>query len=447
MTVSPSIAPVTSAVPLADVQGLVLRGYGMNALRLFVLRVERAAEARRVLAELPITSATPWERKPDSCVNVAFTFAGLRALDLSPQTLASFPEEFRHGAAARATIVGDTGANAPEHWRTAFTSPDGHVLVTVFARHAAEREERSAALRRHWHGALREIAVQDGDMLPGKVAHFGYRDGFSQPAVEGGLPDPIPEPVPPAPTGEFLLGYQSQFSDFTYPVPQPSEFGLNGSFLAVRLLEQDCTAFESFLTEASQQHGIDRELLAAKLIGRWRNGVPLELSPENDHPTPEIAPERLNAYDYAKDPYGYRCPMGSHMRRNHPRALRIAGGGASNHRIMRRGLPYGPLYDPAHPNDGIERGLLGLFIAVNLKDQFEFLMSEWVNGTTFAAGLNGSKDPVLGNNADGSGTFTIPVQGGKPITISGFSSFVRTRGAAYGFLPSISALRSLATFP
>ena len=128
------------------------------------------------------------------------------------------------------------------------------------------------------------------------------------------------------------------------------------------------------------------------------------------------------------------------MRRNNPRNSPIAGGSGLNHRIVRRGLPYGPPFDAAHPDDGIERGLVGLFIGVSLKDQFEFLMSEWVNGSVFAAGLAGSKDPLLGDNSGGTGKFVIPVEGKKPIIVSGFSRLVTTRGGAYAFLPSLSAL-------
>jgi deferrochelatase/peroxidase EfeB len=287
---------------------------------------------------------------------------------------------------------------------------------------------------------MSEVSCHDAGTLPGNVAHFGYRDGFSQPTIEGGLPNPLRDVLPPGPAGEFLLGYPSQFSQFTYPIPQPPELGMNGSFLALRILAQDCAAFDKLLREAPQKFGISGEKLAAKMAGRWRNGVPLAFSPETDTPDAAIPLEQLNAYDYADDLKGYRCPVGAHMRRNNPRNSPIAGAGGLNHRIVRRGLPYGPIFDPAQPEDGIERGLLGLFIGVSLKDQFEFLMSEWINGSVFAAGLGGTKDPLLGDNSAGTGKFIIPVKGASPIIVSGFSRLVWTRGAAYAFLPSLTAL-------
>jgi deferrochelatase/peroxidase EfeB len=434
-------------VPLSDVQGLILRSYGMDALRLFVLRVDQPAEARRALGKLNIASGAPWDQKPEACVNLAVTFGGLQALGLPQASLASFPEDFQQGPVPRAAIVGDTGDSAPANWQDSFAGPDVHLLVLLFAQTAAIRQAQSVVLRSLWAGAMSEVATKDADMLPGTVAHFGYRDGFSQPTIAGGLPNPVPETVPAAPPGEFLLGYPSQFTGFSYPVPQPAEIGANGSFLALRILAQDCKAFDELLRDAPQKFGIDGEKLAAKMVGRWRNGVPLELSPDSSTPSPDIPLEQWNQYDYTADPRGYRCPIGAHMRRNNPRNSPIAGGGGLNHRIVRRGLPYGPLYDPAHPDDGIERGLLGLFIVVSLKDQFEFLMSEWVNGSIFAPGLSGTKDPILGDNSNGSGRFSIPVAGAKPIVVSGFSRLVRTRGAAYGFLPSLSAIQYISRLP
>jgi Dyp-type peroxidase family len=426
---------------LDEIQGLILRSYGMDALRLFVLRVTHPWNASRAIGKIPVMHATLWDEKPDSCVNVAITHAGLAALGLPQTTLDSFPDEFKAGASARAAIVGDTGDSAPQNWTRGLGDPGVHVLVLIFAQDAQKREARTAQLRAIWANSMSEVSIQDADMLPGSVAHFGYRDGFSQPSIDGGLPGPVRDVLPPAPAGEFVLGYPSQFTDYSYPVPQPPELGLNGSFLALRILEQDCAAFDRLLKEAPAKFGISGETLAAKMVGRWRNGVPLHSSPDSDSPDAPVPLEEMNSYDYLDDARGFRCPVGAHMRRNNPRNSPIAGGSGLTHRIVRRGLPYGPPFDPTHPDDGIERGLLGLFIVASLKDQFEFLMSEWVNGSLFAAGLSGTKDPLLGDNSGGTGRFLIPVQGSKPIVVSGFSRLVTTRGAAYGFLPSLTALQ------
>lgn len=447
-------------LPLDVIQGFVMRTYAMPALRVFVLAVDNRAAAGRALRTLidgsppvpRITTASTWTVKPDVCVNIGLTHPGLAALGLPQETLGSFPQEFVEGAVARAERVGDVGDSAPEHWKGELAATRVHALVFVFAQTEDAIDRASASIRTlvATDDAFSVISEHDARGLPGNVAHFGYRDGFSQPAIAGGLPTPLPDVLPQAPPGAFLLGYPSQWESFTYPVPQPEVLGRNGSFVAFRILAQDCAAFEAFLTQTADATGLDRELIAAKLCGRWRNGVPLALSPES--PDTSIPLEQYNAFDYAAnpavpdvvpDPRGDRCPIGSHVRRMNPRNSVVAGNGGLKRRIVRRGLPYGPPFDPAHPDDGIERGLLGLFIGVSLKDQFEFLMGDWANKGLFAPGLHGTKDPILGDNTAADATFPLRIKG-KATELTGLSRFVTCRGAAYAFLPSLDALRYLA---
>ncbi len=78
---------------------------------------------------------------PDSrWVTVAFTWNGLRALGVDEASLATFPEEFRQGMAARAEIVGATGRNHPDNWVGELASPALHAIGVLFARDVAERE-------------------------------------------------------------------------------------------------------------------------------------------------------------------------------------------------------------------------------------------------------------------------------------------------------------------
>ena len=448
-------------LPLADIQGFILRTYAMPALRVIALKVEQRAAAGELVGaiagadrSLPqITSAAVWTVKPEVAVNIGFTHAGLRALGLPDETTQTLPEEFVDGAVNRAARVGDTADSAPERWLGRFGTQEVHVLLFVFAQtepalfSACERLAAAFVA----NGAFTELSVHDGRGLPGNVAHFGYRDGFAQPTIDGGLPAPLPDVLPTVPAGAFLFGYPSQWADFSYPVPQPDAFGRNGSFLAFRILSQDCAAFERFLTDAAAQTGLDRELIAAKLCGRWRNGVPLALSP--DTPDAAMPIEQYNSFDYKpsdsvpdafNDSRGVRCPIGSHVRRMNPRSSVVAGSGGLKRRIVRRGLPYGPPFDPNNPDDGVDRGLIGLFIGVSLKDQFEFLMSDWANKGQFAPGLRGTRDPVLGDNSESDARFLLPTDSGV-MQLSGLSRFVTTRAGVYCFLPSITSLRYLAS--
>lgn len=448
-------------LPLEDIQGFVLRTYAMPALRAFALKVERPAAASRVLAALAdgtaslprITTAVTWTTKPDVCVNVGFTHAGLAALGIDTNGLASFPDEFVQGPVQRAERVGDVGDSAPEHWKGRLADSDVHALVFVFAQTEDAITATTTALRAQFSDgpAFSEVSMHDARRLPGDVAHFGYRDGFAQPSVQGGPPPMLPDVLPQAPSGEFVLGYPSQWTDFSYAVPQPETLGKNGSFVAFRVLAQDCAAFERFLIQASADTGLDRELIAAKLCGRWRNGVPLALSPTT--PDANLPIEKYNSFDYASnpavpdavvDPRGDRCPIGSHIRRMNPRNSTVAGNGGLKRRIVRRGLPYGPPYDPNNPDDGIERGLLGLFIGASIKDQFEFLMGDWANKGLFAPGLQGTKDPVLGDNSSSDAKFLMRVDGHN-VELAGLSRFVTCRGGVYAFLPSVTGLRHLAS--
>ncbi|MGH3539818.1 MAG: Dyp-type peroxidase [Pseudonocardiaceae bacterium] len=442
------------AVELADVQGFILRGYTMPVARYLGLSVREPTGAGAFLGTLvdsdpavpSITTAQPWEAKPDYCVNLGITFTGLAALGVPRASLASFPVEYREGAVQRATSVGDVGTSAPDQWLPWLVDPTLHLLLILSAQSADALDAATKRLEQAWSASCVELGRHDGAALPGDAAHFGYRDGLSQPTIDGvplaGLPDHLPR----APVGEFLLGYPSQFDRFSYPVPEPPELGVNGSFAAFRVLEQDVDAFAEFVAQQASATGLSEDLIEAKLCGRWRNGTPLVLSPDTDTPEPPIPPEALNDFDYtgeAADEWGYRCPIGSHIRRMNPRGQRVAGDGGHLHRIVRRGIAYGPAYDPAHSPDGQARGLLGLFIGVSLRDQFEFLMTQWANDGIFTAGLGRTNDPLIGAQGNGAGTFSIPQSGGS-VVLHGLTRFVTTRGGAYCFLPSISAIRCLA---
>ena len=90
---------------------------------------------------------------------------------------------------------------------------------------------------------------------------------------------------------------------------------------------------------------------------------------------------RVRECRWSGDPKGIHCPVGAHIRRVNPRGQPIAGqgvpGGSNNsHRLIRRGLPYGPTYDPGKPYEGVERGMLFQFINANIENQYEFVLRQ-----------------------------------------------------------------------
>ena len=462
-----------------DIQGTILRGYRVDLGRHFVLRVDDAAGARSFLgslvngtSEVPqVTTAARWEAKPDCFLNVGITFAGLAALGVPEASLSTFPAAFQRGATApqTAALVGDTGDSDPQHWIGGLS--DGasvHIILSLWVpKSAGTLDALTASLRTTFEGAATELSVHDVKALPDDGVHFGYRDSIAQPTITGAPPRkrPLPDCQPESPAGEFLLGHPNQNGGAIYRV-QPEALSTNSSYAAFRILEQDVVGFDAFLTAGAATLGIDRELVAAKVCGRWRNGVPLVLSPDTPTPSPPVPPDQVNDFDYVSsdpaldDTFGYRCPVGSHIRRTNPRSEEVVGGGGHLHRIVRRAMPYGSAYDPQRPDDE-PRGLIGFFINADLANQFEFLMANWINGPTFVKSVAGpdganpvkniSGDDVVGGQCGTEcSSFTIsdppPAPGEKPVNrqLTGFPRFVITRGGAYCYLPSITALRYLA---
>jgi len=111
-------------------------------------------------------------------------------------------------------------------------------------------------------------------------------------------------------------------------------------------------------------------------------------------------------------------------------------------RLVRRGMVYGPDFDPQNP-DNRERGLVGSFMGANLGAQFEAVMCDWLNLGLHDPDVTGTNDPLLGANTPETSCFDLSLRNGGTIRIRGFPRFVTTRGGAYTFLPSLPAIRYL----
>ncbi|MGH9373010.1 MAG: Dyp-type peroxidase, partial [Vicinamibacterales bacterium] len=218
-------------------------------------------------------------------------------------------------------------------------------------------------------------------------------------------------------------------------------------FMVYRKLEQHVPAFRAFLAkqaerlygEASEEN---IELLAAKLVGRWRSGCPLVKSPSADDQALAADWDRNNDFGYAVDAVGAMCPYGSHIRRMNPRDGRAGEALVRTHRIVRRGLPYGSWLEPG-TEDPEERGVAFMAINASIRYQFEFLQTEWVNSGEFADLSRNDVDPFAGVRRDAS-RFRIPGADGPPKNIFDLPEFVTTRGGGYYFIPSITGLRFIA---
>ncbi len=470
--VSPSLGTGGSGAPpslLKEVQGNILRAYGNHyrTVRHVVLSVADPVAARSVLGlmvdgDRATPDVTSGERPPKEagfnwCLNLGFTFAGLVALGVPPASRATFPPEFVEGMAARATRLGDVGDSAPAHWVGGLDkSEQAHLIVTIHGRARADVEQVSDQVMAAARG--RAFTMVSRDPFDGEAlfdhatglrqVHFGYADGISQPRFVG-IHDPADytDQLPFLPIGVVLLGYPSATPHVRWRVPSPDVLGRNGAFNAFRVLGQDVAGFEDFLSRVEADHGgagVDRELAAAKLCGRWRSGVPLSLAPTGPAAQRFNLKHDLNDFDYVDDdPDGVKCPVGSHIRRNNPRGAHIVQRSANRTRaLIRRGVPYGPRWDPADPSSrDLPRGLLGNFICASLAAQFEAVQYDWVNMGFQDPRITGTNDPLIGANDPGTSSFTWPRAGDDALVLRGFKRFVFTRGGAYTFLPSIPAIR------
>ena len=376
-------------------------------------------------------------------VTIAVTWSGLRALGLSEALLATFPKEFREGMAARADILGLTGANHPSRWIGGLASSNLHAIAILFARDVSERERGRQEHERYLAQCqgVQLLSSLDLEAIPPfdyAHEHFGYRDRLSQPVIEGTGVEPTPGSGPPIKAGEFLLGYPDEESAAT-GMPQPEILSQNGSYLAYLRMEEHVGAFRDFLREHGETPE-QQELIAAKLMGRWRSGAPLVLAPEKDDPNLGADFQQNNDFNYRdSDPHGYACPLGAHIRRMNPRDT---AANMNRRKMIRRGGTYGPLLPEGAPDDGIERGIAAFIGCASLVRQFEFAMNVWANDPNFHE-LGNERDPICGTQ-DGTFDMTIPK---RPIRkkIRGLTAFTTIRGGAYFFLPGIKALRYLAS--
>ena len=433
---------------LHEIQATVLRPrpapyFGTHVL----LRVNDAQAGRAFLSRLTpyVDSAADSRIAANAWLDVGISSTGLEALGLSQESLQSFPEAFRVGMAARAQQLGDEGVNDPKNWDKPFGTGQVHIGVSAFS-DSEEKHQRALAIAREQYegfSGVSVMAMQNFGAQPGDLNSLGYKDGIDQPPVEGSGVDPLPGQGRPIKAGEFILGYPGE-AGIPLPMPQPDILGRNGTFVGFRKYQSRVGAFNRFL-QANGSTEEERELVAAKLVGRWRSGAPLTLAPDADNPTLGADPRRNNDFNYANDTRGRQVPFGSHIRRMNPRDTKLTRLTDVNiHRLIRRGTTYGLPYDPnalSEEADETPRGAIFLFISAKAMATMEFLQQEWVNDGDFI-GAGQERDPIIGRQEEG-GTFTIPK---APVRrrIHGIQTFNVLKGGEYFFMPSISALNWLA---
>ena len=364
-------------------------------------------------------------------VNVAFSKAGLDLLVASPP--GTFPEPFEQGMARRASLLGDT----PATWRFGGTlETEAHALVILGADTEGDLlralvVQRDRLARHGGRDLFLEILGQDcrGAKLPGDLRgheHFGYRDGISEPRLDGS-----------AGTGNFLLGYVDADGAESRSGPGWTR---DGSYLAFRRLRQDVAGFHRALEALAQNVGLkNRDQLGAKVFGRWPSGAKVADPIQATDPGTD-SPREYGAEEFAADPEGVKVPRFAHVRKAHPRDVSFANG----HRLLRRGIPYGPplVTEPGGlpRDDGRDRGLLFLAYQVDLSEQFE-RVQRWMNDRNFPVASTG-QDPIGGQGEDPA-QLTLRQSNTLPSKLD-IHHYVSMTGGGYFFMPSLSAVQYLA---
>lgn len=421
-------------------------------------------------------------------LNIGFTSKGLAKL-LGTDEVADAPgvdPSFVAGAKSRAEDLGDQ----VDAWLDPFASDiaDGVLLVT--GPEATKVTVHADKILQSLAPTITAIYSELGETRPQRGhEHFGFLDGVSQPGIRG-----LTEPLNPEDEtqglpgqdliypGEFVFGYPGQVDRLVDPeatkdtqgpiVEAPLPWMRDGSYMVFRRLEQRVLAFREFVEGEAARLGMDKGLLAARLVGRWPSGAPLVLAPLQDDFGLGANDMANNAFEYQEDdPFQRRCPYAAHIRKTYPRddlndaldpagnpieALAGAGGEASvqTRRLRRAGIPFGPeVSDAEAVVDEGSRGLMFVCYQTSIVDQFEFVQRDWANAPDFVIGKgrpNGSgtvvpgHDPIIGQTADDARTFDEPVPNypmGNVRSASAIGTrFVQATGAGYFFMPAISAL-------
>ena len=413
-------------------------------------------------------------------VNVAFTHVGHAALYTGALgTDAQQSKAFRLGMFNRKDETRDylaelAGCTVRDSKRTTWTSygapPSNeadevaHVVVIIGADSEAELDaERADQVALATSYGLIPVERYHGVSLGGGREHFGFKDGISQPDPNN-LLDPAgwvtSEQV--AAPGEFIRGAGAEPTNTNVRAVLPWE--TNGSYMVLRRLDQDVQEFRDQGIAGAAALAPDLgpamtpALFEAKCIGRWPDGTPVDRAPLAAGVTETAAQRdarlRIEASTYSGDPDGMQIPRFAHVRKAHPRDR--ANDKPRHHRLIRRGIPFGPAM-PSLPAGSLpnteERGLIFVAYMASIEEQFEFLTRLWFGDRSFGAVHNRPNpglDPIMGhpqNQPAASRDVNYPVLVGGALqhrTLN-IARYITLKGGGYFFSPSIAHLTTLAT--
>jgi Dyp-type peroxidase family len=379
--------------------------------------------------KLAFLNNAPAPQRPDLWVNLALGVGATNALGASGVTDlddedGSFAQGMNPGLVGDpfAAVLLDGTPNSAHRTNWVVGSPSRRVdLLLIFANDGKIAEEAGPVVDdvARLLGSA-PVYREEAGMLSGETEHFGFRDGISQPGARGrviqqgverlvttryGVPSlqgiefgktgqPLVWP------GQFLTGQPTSIDDRPGLAPELT----NGSFLVFRRLRQDVKAFyddtDALARTLSAAAGrpLSGRDLRARIIGRFQSGA--ALMRHDQEPAQTEGPNEINYFEFgtalppitlndgtavagsAADPdvlRGRRCPVWAHIRKVNPRDQGTNRGGPLDtigFQMLRRGIPFGPAYDhanPDNPENKRERGLLFMSYQRKIARQFEIL--------------------------------------------------------------------------
>ncbi|KAG6841173.1 hypothetical protein C0991_001098 [Blastosporella zonata] len=421
MSLQPIPAP-TPALDLNNIQGDILSGLPKKTQTYFFFQITNVKVFRSQLSHfVPLVKTTAQvlkdrkdiedhKRNGDKTlikmvgVNIAFSHKGFVAtinmattqLGIDDTTLTSTQPTFAEGQKASAESLGDNGTGGgptfvPD-WEPEFLQDIHAVILISGDSHGTVNKKFKEikdifGLASGQTASIKEVTTVVGDVRPGKESgheHFGFLDGISNPSVIGFDENPLPGPKPVR-AGVLVTGHDGDLG----PSPRPA-WAVDGSYLTFRYLFQNVPEFNKFLDDNPiPVPGLTRkegsELLGARMVGRWKSGTPVDLSPFDDDPALAADPQRNNNFRFqAEGAFQKICPFAAHIRKTLPRAdLEDFGSGISieKNRIARRGVQFGPelTKEETQSNKTAHaRGLLFACYSTSIETGFAFLQRNWI---------------------------------------------------------------------
>ena len=462
-------AQSTAPFDVNDVQGDVVPGFKTGHRRFLVVKIDEPRAARHVLSELAdrVTKCSDVQKfrdqdrqaeaKAGPWLNVALSRKGLERLEIAEFGTQEQKQSFENGIEhATGSMEGRLPADE-SHMLFSIAADDPQVLIEARDKLTADLARPGMTVTAQYDGSA---IISDGHTRE----HFGFRDGIAQPGIEG-IADRqqggLRRRTDTVPADRFVIGAGANGAEVG-----PDH---HGSYMVFAKIEQLVDRFEEFCAETALRINADwgradvtPEAAAALMIGRYRDGTPVDLRtfPEK----PEVVGGDLNGFTYDKDPYGRVCPLGAHVRKMNPRTNKVGDA----HRILRRGVPY--------ESEG-EKGLLFVCYQASLAAGFEYLQGRWANALISSAEtkldrrlnarvargeslldvnyhilarearalpIDAPSDPLVGlPGRVGTASFELPRSDGRggSTGLPLFNDWVRFIIGGYFFTPSVSTLR------